>query len=592
MAESAVFDIIFVGAGTAACVIAGRLAAADPSLKILVIERGEHTRDVPNVVQPSRFVEHLAPNSTSFSHHAGKPSKHLDGRAPVVSCVRAVGGGSAVNFMVYVRGAASDYDDWARKVNMNIAVPPRGKRLNYYDSSETFNPMPGRPTHGYSGPIEVSAGGTNLGIGNQFLQVGKVYDPECPQVDDHMDFKTPNAYSPAYMCVDVTGKRSDAASRYLYPHSDNPNVKIVVGKRVKRVIIENGCAVGVEYTLEVAPDPSDPSPDKELITAKGDSDGCSLCRDVWISNYFGKVRDCVGENYQDHYGAFSMYHVPDDTDTMDDVWGDPEADAGWLKEWKAHGTGKIAHNGIEAMMKVRLTAAQVASTAPTLQSRWETFFKHHPDKSMAIIQPLAGFPLPAYYPMLAGQKLLMMTHYILYPESIGSVHIASGEDAHAPFDFDPNICSKPGDVAQLTLFYKMSRERARRMSAYRGEVAASHPQFPEGNPAACREAAGPVSMDAPDIVYSEADDAAIVKFHLEKVTPTFHSLGTCAMKPRQEGGVVDSRLNVYGVKGLKVADLSICPTNVGNNTYSTALLIGEKAAIIIAQDLGIELREA
>jgi alcohol oxidase len=60
------------------------------------------------------------------------------------------------------------------------------------------------------------------------------------------------------------------------------------------------------------------------------------------------------------------------------------------------------------------------------------------------------------------------------------------------------------------------------------------------------------------------------------------------MKPRKQGGVVDPRLNVYGVKGLKVADLSICPSNVGANTYSTALVIGEKAAVIIAEELGIE----
>jgi len=61
------------------------------------------------------------------------------------------------------------------------------------------------------------------------------------------------------------------------------------------------------------------------------------------------------------------------------------------------------------------------------------------------------------------------------------------------------------------------------------------------------------------------------------------------MKPREKGGVVDARLNVYGVEGLKVADLSICPTNVANNTYSTALLVGEKAATIIAEDLGLKL---
>jgi alcohol oxidase len=65
-------------------------------------------------------------------------------------------------------------------------------------------------------------------------------------------------------------------------------------------------------------------------------------------------------------------------------------------------------------------------------------------------------------------------------------------------------------------------------------------------------------------------------------------LGTCAMKPRERGGVVDSRLNVYGVQRLKVADLSICPANVAANTYSTALVIGEKAAVIIAEELGIK----
>jgi len=99
----------------------------------------------------------------------------------------------------------------------------------------------------------------------------------------------------------------------------------------------------------------------------------------------------------------------------------------------------------------------------------------------------------------------------------------------------------------------------------------------------------PVPIEAPDIVYSAADDEAIVKFHRDTLATSFHSLGTCAMKPREQGGVVDARLNVYGVEGLKVADLSICPSNVGNNTYSTALLIGEKATVLVAQDLGLNI---
>ncbi|KAF5015024.1 hypothetical protein F66182_13794 [Fusarium sp. NRRL 66182] len=89
------------------------------------------------------------------------------------------------------------------------------------------------------------------------------------------------------------------------------------------------------------------------------------------------------------------------------------------------------------------------------------------------------------------------------------------------------------------------------------------------------------------IEYSAEDDDAIRKFIRERVHTTWHSLGTCAMKPREEGGVVDHDLNVHGVEGLKIIDLSICPLNVSANTYATALAVGEKAATIIAKDLNI-----
>ena len=83
--------------GTTACVTAGRLAAADPSLKILIVESGQHSRDIPRHVQPCRYLENLAPGSTTVSFHVAKPSPHLNGRATVVPCGRSVGGGSAVN---------------------------------------------------------------------------------------------------------------------------------------------------------------------------------------------------------------------------------------------------------------------------------------------------------------------------------------------------------------------------------------------------------------------------------------------------------------------------------------------------------------
>jgi len=91
------FDIIFAGGGTTACVIAGRLAAAEPSLRILVVESGQHTRDDPRHVQPCRYIEHLAPNSTTASFNVAKPNSNLNGRSIVVPCGKSVGGGSAIN---------------------------------------------------------------------------------------------------------------------------------------------------------------------------------------------------------------------------------------------------------------------------------------------------------------------------------------------------------------------------------------------------------------------------------------------------------------------------------------------------------------
>ncbi len=94
-----------------------------------------------------------------------------------------------------------------------------------------------------------------------------------------------------------------------------------------------------------------------------------------------------------------------------------------------------------------------------------------------------------------------------------------------------------------------------------------------------------------DLEYTNTDIEHVEEWVKRHVETTWHSLGTCSMAPREgnsivKHGVLDERLNVHGVKGLKVADLSICPDNVGCNTYSTALLIGEKCAMLTAEDLG------
>lgn len=184
-------------------------------------------------------------------------------------------------------------------------------------------------------------------------------------------------------------------------------------------------------------------------------------------------------------------------------------------------------------------------------------------------------------------QYITMGAYTAYPFSRGSIHITSRDDVNNGYSFDTGFLNHPADLKKQLWAYKMQREIARRLPYYTGELELGHPKFPEGSKAA-------INQDKPgsvteDLQYSKEDDAAIEDWIRGNLNTTWHSMSTCSMKPFEEGGVVDKDLNVYGVTGLKVADLSICPENVGANTNNTALTVGEKAAVIIAQELGFEV---
>lgn len=142
-------------------------------------------------------------------------------------------------------------------------------------------------------------------------------------------------------------------------------------------------------------------------------------------------------------------------------------------------------------------------------------------------------------------------------------------------------------MAALRHAWKICREYGRRMPSCRGENTPDYPKFPAGSAAVSPDHNTPVATDAPDIEYTEEDDRAIDNFLKANVLTAWNSSGTCAMKSRDKGGVVDSRLNVYGVQNLKVADMSICPSVMGSHTGSVAVLVGEKAAVIIGEELAI-----
>ncbi|KAK0204800.1 GMC oxidoreductase-domain-containing protein [Desarmillaria ectypa] len=584
--------------GTSACVTAGRLAAADPSLKILILEAGPHIRNVQDHVQPARYFRNLAEQKEVFTFHVGRPSEAIAGRSPIVPSAKCVGGGSGVNFLMYTRAAASDFDDWENLYGNpgwgSSDLIPLARKVENYPGGARFE------THGTGGPIDISTENIAGDFGKQYLAVAARYDSDRCFIDDPNDFKTCNGYGPWQKFINpASGRRSDVVHHFIYNQEHNRNLEVLDRQRVIRVIFDEHRAVGVEYTNEGV-DIQEGTVRKAfasrlVVVSAGAFGSPSILErsgigatEVLHKNDISQIVDLpgVGENYNDHNCLFVPYYADEASDTLDDIFhGDPTL---YAERWNKDGKGLMAANGLDAGAKLRPSEKDLKILGPTFNNRWNDFFVNAPDKPVAWVGPLSAYVL-LDPPRQPGRKFFSMAYYTEYPVSTGRVHIQAGLNPYAPLDLETGFLDDPADLATLRWAYKHGREFARRMEAYRGCFRPGHPRFPEGGEAAVDVGAqGPVAMSAPDIRYTNEDDEAIDVYHRLNVQTTWHSLGTCAMKPRDQNGVVDARLNVYGVQNLKVADMSIAPSNVGANTYNTALIIGEKAAVIVAEDLGIK----
>lgn len=125
--------------GTAACVAAGRLARADPSLSILLVEGGKNNYNDPTVTNPAMYLVHLAPGSKTALFYEANAEEALNGRKAIVPCGGMLGGGSSINFMMYTRAQAVDFDDWETKGWHSDDLLPLMKRVWYLDSRNCFS---------------------------------------------------------------------------------------------------------------------------------------------------------------------------------------------------------------------------------------------------------------------------------------------------------------------------------------------------------------------------------------------------------------------------------------------------------------------
>ncbi|KAI9432495.1 alcohol oxidase-like protein [Lactarius indigo] len=587
------YDIVIAGGGTAACVVASRLAVADASLRVLLLEAGPTTYNNPAHTQPLRCSSHIAPGSRTVRAHISQPSAALGGRTTTVGCGQCLGGGGSVNFMAYVRPSASDYDDW-ETVHQN---PGWGSKdlIPFLRKIETYQVPGGGTTHGTDGPLAVSLGGFLTDLAEQFLQVAR----------------TPR---PRSWINGETGTRSDVPHNMIYPLKDTrSNLHFLTGVHVKHITFDNeNRATGVAYALNPLLHPDGPGETRTvrgtklvLISAGAFGSPAILERSgIGAKDVLERVGvkqrvnlPGVGENYQDHNNFDHKYFAADEAQSLDAVFrnmegaidGVPLASIPPLRAAEFGKTKKeiSTQSPLDAGIKWRPKPSEVAELGPEFQEYWNSYFANAPDKPVLRIGMFsASFENSTAAP---PRKYFTIAIYTEYPLARGHVHIMHADDVSSPVDFVPGFFESKADVQPLTWGYKFAREIARRMPHFRGEPPMLHPKFAPGGPASIiAHADGPLPFDAPRIVYSEEDERVLEAFARANVATAWHSLGTCAMKPREQGGVVDARLNVYGVRGLKVADLSIPPSNVSANTYGTALVIGEKAAAIIAEELGIK----
>ncbi|KAI1103022.1 GMC oxidoreductase [Jackrogersella minutella] len=594
-------DIIIAGGGTAGCIVAGRLAEADPGFSILVIEGGPDNYDNPKVVTPGYYYAHLQPDSETTIFYKAAGSKQLADRERIVPQGGTLGGGSSINFMMYTRAQRDDYDSWKTPGWTADELWPYLKKLETYHG-------PGNPDHhGFNGPIHVSDGSfRSKRLEDEWLRAAEQFG--YPEITDLQNLDTNNGCQRWLRYITPEGKRSDTAHAYLHPRlrdGKHPNLHVVVESKVVRVLFdEDKRACGVEFTpnpqFQIQMSYSTPHPKQTVRARKLVVVSCGACgtpsvlersgigsKDVLDRAGVPVVQEVpgVGHDYQDHNLIAYIYRSSLEPHETCDALNTGRLS---FEDAIAQKHPHLGWNFIDLSSKLRPTDAEVAALGPEFQAMWDKDFKHKPNRP-SMLMVISGGVL-GDSTGLPPEQYMSLVPYTAYPYSRGHIHI-TGPEIDDPLDFALGFFSDENDIdlKHQVWVYKKGREILRRTAIYRGEVADRHPQFPQGSKAAAVEEWDPKAEggEIQDLEYSPEDDAAIEQFLRENIQTTWHCLGTAKMAPFDQMGVVDKDLNVYRVHGLKVADLSIPPENVAANTNNTAMMIGEKAADIIAKELGL-----
>ncbi len=440
--------------------------------------------------------------------------------------------------MVYMRGNAADYDEWRQR---GCTGWDWDSVLQYFKKAE-HQERGSNEFHGVGGPLRVSDQPVHTELARRLVEAA--IQAGLPPIEDFNDGRQEGA---GYF-QSTTGKsrRWSTATAYLRPARNRPNLVVRTNAHAARIEIEDGRAVGVTYMNGGAPQTVRVHGEvivsggvfnsPQLLQLSGIGPG-ALLQDKGIPVICDMP--AVGSHMQDHFYVRLAYRCTQPI-TMNELANSFPRKAIALAQWALFRSGPLSGNGVTAGAFAR---SDPRLERPDLQFNFSPYSYASRDRAGAVAHPYPGFSLSAVH---------------LRPDSRGSVRIKSPDPQAAP-SIRFNFLQTQSDLQALTAGMRLARKFT---------------QQPALAPYVAEEIIpGPAT-------HSDADFEANIR---QNANSNLHPVGTCRMGPDGES-VVDSRLRVHGVAGLRVADAAIMPTVPAGNTNAPTIMIGEKAADMILED--------
>jgi choline dehydrogenase-like flavoprotein len=529
-----IYDFIVVGAGSAGCVLANRLSR-DPKNRVLVVEAGGRDNWIWFHI-PVGYLYAIGNPRADWMFKTA-PEANLGGRSIAYPRGRVVGGSSAINAMIYMRGQAADYDGWRQ---LGLAGWGWDDVLPYFIRQEDHHGG-GGVLHGTGGEWRVERPRVSWPILDAVREAGA--EIGIPKTED---FNQGDNEGSGYFEVNQRrGRRWSAATAFLKPILKRPNLRLVTSAHVERVLFEGRRATGLRYAQDGVS--REARARGEIVLAAGAIGSPQLLEvsGVGAPDRLGAIGvrvthalPGVGENLQDHLQLRAIFGVTGVRTLNVDYQS-------------------LFRRGMMGLDYVARRRGPL-TMAP---SQLGLFAKSSPDYATANIefhvQPLSldrfGEPMHPY-------PAITISVCNLRPESRGSSHAASADPRGAPV-IRPNYLSALADRRVAVESIRLARRLAAAPS-----LARYAPQ--ELKPGA--------NLKSDDELVQAAGDIG---------TTIFHPVGTAKMGLAQDAfAVVDERLKVHGLGGLRVADASVMPRITSGNTGSPTMMIAEKAAEMILAD--------